>query len=118
MGGERLRKGTQFERGVCVQCEKRPQKQNGKKNGQTIYKPRCQRCDQLKFGNYKRPHKKHKKDHCESCKFKALHSCQLDVDHIDGNNKNNSLDNLQTLCANCHRLKTIVNGDHLNESNS
>lgn len=27
----------------------------------------------------------------------------LDIDHIDGNNKNNSLNNLRLLCPNCHR---------------
>jgi 5-methylcytosine-specific restriction endonuclease McrA len=32
---------------------------------------------------------------------------QLDVDHIDGNHRNNNPENLQTLCANCHRLKTF-----------
>jgi 5-methylcytosine-specific restriction endonuclease McrA len=37
---------------------------------------------------------------------------QLDVDHIDGDHTNNELNNLQTLCANCHRLKTQVNNDH------
>lgn len=28
----------------------------------------------------------------------------LEVDHIDGNYKNNSLDNLRLLCPNCHSL--------------
>jgi len=27
----------------------------------------------------------------------------LDLDHIDGNNKNNKPDNLRLLCPNCHR---------------
>lgn len=54
------------------------------------------------------PYIKHKKKFCEFCGFKAIHSCQLDVDHIDGNHDNNDLKNLQTLCANCHRLKTQV----------
>ena len=48
---------------------------------------------------------------CEKCGFIALNSCQLDIDHIDGNSKNNSVENLQTLCANCHRLKTYLNQD-------
>jgi 5-methylcytosine-specific restriction endonuclease McrA len=38
---------------------------------------------------------------------------QLDVDHIDGNHANDDPSNLQTLCANCHRLKTQVNADHM-----
>lgn len=32
---------------------------------------------------------------------------RLDVDHIDENSSNNKLSNLQFLCPNCHRLKTI-----------
>jgi 5-methylcytosine-specific restriction endonuclease McrA len=35
----------------------------------------------------------------------------LDVDHIDGDRFNNDPANLQTLCANCHRLKTHLAGD-------
>ena len=57
------------------------------------------------------PYRKYKKDYCEKCGFIPEHQVQLDVDHIDGNNKNNELSNLQTLCANCHRLKTFLNQD-------
>jgi 5-methylcytosine-specific restriction endonuclease McrA len=52
-----------------------------------------------------------KKDLCELCGFIPVNICQLDVDHIDGNHLNNSQENLQTLCANCHRLKTFLNKD-------
>lgn len=55
----------------------------------------------------------HKKNYCESCGFVALHKIQLDVDHIDGNHKNNNVDNLRTLCANCHRLKTHLNQEYV-----
>ncbi len=48
---------------------------------------------------------------CSYCGFEPLHVCQLDVDHIDGDKKNNDLANLQILCSNCHRLKTWANGD-------
>lgn len=51
--------------------------------------------------------------YCECCSFQAEHLCQLDVDHIDGNHDNNSHENLQTLCSNCHRLKTWKNKDYL-----
>jgi len=53
---------------------------------------------------------KYKKKFCETCGFIG-DACQLDVDHIDGNHKNNDPINLQTLCANCHRLKTRLNKD-------
>ncbi len=43
-----------------------------------------------------------------------IHPCQLDVDHRDGDKANDAPANLQTLCANCHRLKTFLNGDNTN----
>ena len=43
---------------------------------------------------------------CGCCGFIPIHSCQLQVDHIDGNNNNDNRDNLRTLCSNCHALKT------------
>lgn len=57
----------------------------------------------------KHTYRKHKKDKCEFCGFIPVHICQLDVDHKDGNHKNDNPENLQTLCANCHRLKTFLN---------
>ena len=57
------------------------------------------------------PYRKYKKDYCQNCGFLAANPCQLDVDHIDGNNKNNEPSNLQTLCANCHRYKTFLKQD-------
>jgi len=59
----------------------------------------------------KRPYRGFVQDKCSNCGFVPIHSCQLDIDHIDGNNKNNSISNLQTLCSNCHRLKTFLNKD-------
>lgn len=56
-------------------------------------------------------YKLYKKDKCERCTFIPQDLCQLDVDHIDGNKSNNEPSNLQTLCANCHRLKTKLNRD-------
>ncbi len=53
----------------------------------------------------------HKKNHCEECGFVPVHECQLDVDHTDGNHNNNDINNLRTLCANCHRLKTQLSKD-------
>lgn len=58
-----------------------------------------------------RKYTREKKDTCEYCGFKPIWMGQLDVDHIDGNHKNCDPSNLQTLCANCHRLKTHMSKD-------
>ena len=78
--------------------------------GEKVFSPRrtdqkyCSEACKAKWK--KRPHARYKEDVCECCGFIAVHKCQLDVDHIDGNHENNSPTNLRTLCANCHRLKT------------
>jgi hypothetical protein len=69
------------------------------------------RCTVSNRVNKGRPWVAYKKDTCERCGFVPEHRMQLDVDHIDGDRSNNSLENLQTLCANCHRLKTYQNRD-------
>jgi hypothetical protein len=61
-----------------------------------------------------RPYVFFKGDVCEQCGFVPEHSCQLGVDHIDGNRKNNHHSNLMTLCHNCHSLKTHTKNDYLN----
>jgi hypothetical protein len=63
------------------------------------------------------PYAVHKKDSCERCGFVPEWRGQLDVDHIDGNHDNNELDNLQTLCANCHRFKTHLCKDRAEYTN-
>jgi len=61
-----------------------------------------------------------KKSFCENkdgrlgyvCTAKIAHDIMLEVDHVDGNPSNNSDENIQTLCANCHRYKTFMHKDH------
>jgi hypothetical protein len=57
----------------------------------------------------KKQYQKHPKAICVMCGFIPEDPCQIDIDHIDGNHKNNNKDNFQALCANCHRLKTKKN---------
>ena len=91
-------------RGYC-DCGELVRSKGRTDNGKQMWDRRCWRC---RWGGYR----VHKKNYCELCGFVAVHRVQLDVDHIDGNRHNNDLSNLQTLCANCHRLKTQLNGDH------
>lgn len=49
-----------------------------------------------------------KKTYCERCNFGSDDSAdevQLDVHHRDGDISNNDPANLETICANCHRLE-------------
>lgn len=97
----------QKERPTCVRCGVKPVKLGGiTKNGFRKFQKHCSSCCKLVYVDNQSEYRKHKKLACESCDFVAEHKCQLDVDHIDGNHKNNDVSNLQTLCANCHRLKT------------
>ena len=61
--------------------------------------------DKCKTNSIRRSKNIYKKT-CVLCKFVAVHPCQLDKDHIDGNHNNNDVDNIQIICSNCHRLKT------------
>lgn len=75
-----------------------------RKDGTMKYGRLCSSCK-------KKTWQKHKGSCCDRCGFVPEHPCQLDVDHIDGNKQNNEPSNYQTLCANCHRLKTYENND-------
>lgn len=86
----------------CIICGERPQAENGKGG----YRNKCIGCHKIHHQKRKGHYRKQLKEACERCGFKPIHKCQLDVDHVDGNHNNNKWNNLQTLCANCHRIKT------------
>jgi hypothetical protein len=110
-------------RGLCCRCKINQQKK--KTNGN--YQPLCRSCERVLYQSEEARKKKiettkrwkqlngpvsyrrHKVSICNHCNFTSEYPCQFDVDHIDGNHKNNDVSNLQTLCANCHRLKTLLN---------
>jgi 5-methylcytosine-specific restriction endonuclease McrA len=100
--------GSRKSRDLCA-CGN-PTESNGIINGKRTYKRICTACRDQR----RRTLAELKKTYCEMCAFTADWHGQLDLDHIDGNHHNNEAWNLQTLCANCHRLKTHQAQDHLN----
>jgi hypothetical protein len=85
------------------------------------------------YNNRNHPYLKYRKSYCENidgrlgfkCTFTHPTPAQLEasgldatyigwlqVDHKDGNHLNNDYENLQTLCACCHNIKTFQNGDN------
>src|SRR3990167_3076524 len=112
--GVNKRGGWQFQesRPKCVKCGLGARYHTKNKDGSVKYwRNICTMCHK-NSGQAQYKYRLNKKDYCEKCNFKAIHRVQLDVDHKDGNHKNNCPDNLQTICANCHRLKTVISGDH------
>lgn len=71
------------------------------------------------YKNSTHPSRYVRKDYCENIDGRLGFVCttnlywpgMLDVDHVNGDSSNNSLDNLQTLCKCCHAYKTWKNRD-------
>lgn len=98
-------------RAHCKDCGKRESLEFRKKNPAYTRAWHEKNRDKKEAAHRNYGYRKFKKNECESCGFVALDWCQLDVDHIDGDHFNNTPSNLQTLCANCHRLKSKIAGD-------
>jgi len=52
---------------------------------------------------------------CVNCKLKKWlgNSIPLELDHIDGNNRDNRIENLRLLCPNCHALTPTYRGKNV-----
>lgn len=44
---------------------------------------------------------------CSKCDIQNIDLRFFDVNHKDGDHENNSLDNLELLCPNCHRIESL-----------
>lgn len=55
---------------------------------------------------------------CECCKNTEWlgNPIPLELHHVDGNKKNNSLDNLQLLCPNCHAFTDNYRGKNVGKN--
>ena len=92
--------------------------------GTPKYRPYCGRCHKCNYKQLPFPEgvTPIKTTYCEnsdgrlgfvcSTRGDKLHSCMMDLDHIDGNHYNNVHTNIQTLCKNWHAYKTKLNGDN------
>lgn len=102
-------------------CSKLVHEVKKHKNRTVKYRYNCDRCRRLsreeliKIGIIQT-----KKDYCENrdgrlgfkCTTTIVDESQLQLDHIDGNRENNTPENAQTFCADCHAVKTKRCGDH------
>lgn len=81
---------------------------------------------EAQLNNTYHKYRKYKKDYCENNDGHLGFECTvpkdmfliegksvLQVDHLDGNPKNNNESNLKTYCPTCHRIKTYRNNDHI-----
>ncbi len=59
-----------------------------------------------------------KEECCENCGLHTWHDVKipLELHHIDGNNSNNNLENIQILCPNCHALTPNYRGKNKSKS--
>ena len=97
--------------GICSVCGPTKIKLRDRKRKNLRSRYKCKTVYIKAYNKLIYPYTVHKKDYCQHCNFKPVHISQLDVDHIDGDRWNNDPSNLQTLCANCHRLKTHLSDD-------
>ena len=91
-------------------------------DGTKRWRPVCDKCHRASYGAI--PLREGiivvKKDYCENvdsrfgykCTAHIPYSGALELDHIDGNQVNNKLNNIQTLCKVCHSYKSHKNEDY------
>jgi hypothetical protein len=101
-------------------------------NGTAKWRPVCGHCSQAQTGRFPyadgvSPFKKNKCSNKDGrLGFKCAVNFKLlpkeffitEMDHIDGNDANNSKKNVQELCVICHKVKSQMNGDLVPNSRS
>ena len=88
----------------CAQCGVVNVTLKGRKRGKRIFV--CGKHRRALHAGTKRKHRRGLDlTKCSECGFVAVNPKQIDVHHINGDHFDNGDNNLQVLCANCHRLK-------------
>ena len=91
----------------CQKCKVNPSRQQKRPDRIFSYLSNyCASCESKARDGYS--DKYIMKSSCEFCNFTPEHKAVLHIDHIDGNDKNNDPNNYQTLCANCHSIKSLI----------
>ena len=101
--------------------------------GNWSFKSECSRCQSdRKKGLRREGITIHKKEYCENIdghlgfkcpvptkeSWKGFEIGCLDLDHIDGDHNNNSIENVKTYCKLCHNKKSVESGDCSNKKKS
>lgn len=105
------------ERPLCRSCRRAPVTTKGRlPNGKMRYRTKCWKCDRP--DRVRNPVERQKLRQrffipCEHCGKVPENVSDFHIDHKDANRHNNSLENLQSLCTDCHQAKTIECKDYL-----
>jgi hypothetical protein len=95
---------TSFKRSLC-ECGNLLERVATSQDGRALWGKTCRSCrGRTRYGVKKGTN-------CVECGFIPKVSAQLQIDHIDGNNQNNQISNLRTLCCNCHAFKSFSEKD-------
>jgi hypothetical protein len=96
-------------RGVCLSCNKSLINLSGKKYCSAVCQKDFEMSARIASGIFssvtaKKYLLKTRGHQCQICNLKEWNDklIPIEMDHIDGNHKNNSLDNLRLVCPNCH----------------
>ena len=99
---KKYKTGGTLERKLCG-CGKPTAMKDTDSLGRVKYRSQCNSCREKS--------RKYPTDNCEICGVANDGNGNIDRDHIDGNRSNNDFSNLQALCKDCHKTKTVANGD-------
>ena len=120
---------NEHERPICANtgCGKLVTVARYNQNGTAKWRPVCGHCSQAQIGSYPYaggvvPFRQNK---CSNVNGKLGFKCSTnfklipegiyitETDHINGDDSNNKLSNLQELCVTCHKIKSQIFGDLL-----